>query len=195
MPSLPAIALLEFSSVAAGTFAADRMVKKAVVSLVRAGTVQPGKYLVLVAGGEAEVALAHQAGIEAGGPQVTDDVLLPDAHPSVVNGIDGRRNTGAYDAITVLETSSIPAVVRATDAAVKGAMVALLELRLGDGLGGKGIALLTGERADVEAAVEIAQRVLAGRSGTFCHSIVSRIDDALAGRIGKSTRFDGDHDP
>jgi len=190
MAQFPAIALLEFSSVAAGTFAADRMVKKAEIPLLRVGTVQPGKYLVLVAGGEAEVMLAHQAGIDAGGPQVTDDVLLPDVHARVAGAIDGQRNVGEYDAITVLETSSIPAVVRATDAAVKGARVELLELRLGDGLGGKGVALLTGERADVEAAIEIAQRVLAGRTGSFCHSIVSRIDEALARRIGESTRFD-----
>jgi microcompartment protein CcmL/EutN len=189
MTGFPAIALLEFSSIAAGTFAADRMVKKAAVSLLRAGTVQPGKYLVLVAGGEAEVTLAHQAGVEAGCPQLIDDVLLPNAHRKLVDAIEGRRNAGTYDAITVLETSAIPAVVRATDAAIKGSLVELLELRLGDGLGGKGIALLTGDRADVEAAAEIAQRVLAGRPGTLCHSIVSRIDEALAGRIAKSTRF------
>jgi len=189
MTAFPAIALLEFSSIAAGTFAADRMVKKAEVTLLRAGTVQPGKYLVLIAGGEAEVALARDAGLEAAGAAMIDDVYLPDVHPTVVEAIDGQRRTGEYDAVTVLETSGVPAIVRATDAAVKGALVELLELRLGDGLGGKGVALLTGERADVEAAVEIAQRALAGREGALCHAIISRIDAALAGRIEQTTRF------
>lgn len=190
MPAFPAIALLEFSSIAAGTFAADRMVKKAEVALLRAGTIQPGKYLVLIAGGEAEVALARDAGLEAAGPLLLDDVYLPDAHPAVIESIDGRRRTGAYDAVSVLETSTTPAILRAVDQAVKGALVELLELRLGDGLGGKGLALLTGERADVEAAIEIAERALAGRAGGLCHAIISRIDAALAGRIEQTTRFD-----
>ena len=45
MTKLPAIALIELSSIAAGTYAADRMVKRAPVELLHAGTVQPGKYL------------------------------------------------------------------------------------------------------------------------------------------------------
>ena len=53
----PALALLEFSSIAAGIEAGDAMVKKAPVERIRAGTVQPGHYLVLVAG---EVAIADK---------------------------------------------------------------------------------------------------------------------------------------
>ncbi len=55
MSNLPAIALIEFGSIAAGMFAADKMVKRAPVELLHAGTVQPGKYLILVGGGTAEV--------------------------------------------------------------------------------------------------------------------------------------------
>ncbi len=189
MADFPAIALVELSSIAAGTFAADRMVKKAVVQLLRAGTVHPGRYLILIGGGEAEVGLAHAAGIEAGGPQVLDDVFLPDAHPQVVAAIDDARRVAEYDSLTVLETSTVAAILRATDAAVKGALVELLEMRLADDLGGKGVAVLTGERADVEAAVEIAGRALVGREGTICHAIISRIDEAVADKVAASTRF------
>ena len=55
MTKLPAIALIELSSIAAGAFAADRMVKRSPVELLHAGTVQPGKYLILIGGGTAEV--------------------------------------------------------------------------------------------------------------------------------------------
>ena len=50
MSNLPAIALIELGSIAAGTFATDKMVKRAPVELMHAGTVQPGKYLILVGG-------------------------------------------------------------------------------------------------------------------------------------------------
>ena len=190
MSDLPAIALIEFSSVAAGTFAADAMVKEAPVRLLRAGTIQPGKYLVLIGGRTAEVESAHAAGIRAGSTQVADDVLLPDVHPQVIDAVDGVRREEQYDSLLTLETSRVAAILRACDAAVKGADVNLQEMRLGDGLGGKGIAGLTGERKDAEAALDIATGALAGRDVQLCHSIVSRIDEALAAEVARSTRFD-----
>jgi bacterial microcompartment shell protein len=189
MSKLPAIALIEFGSIAAGTFAADKMVKRAHVELMRAGTVQPGKYLILVGGGTAEVQESHRAGIEAAPADVLDEVLLPDVHPRVVKALDGARAFDDYDSLVVLETSTIAAVLRATDAAVKGARVELAELRLGNGLGGRGVAVLTGELTDVEAAAEIATRSLTGRNVTLCHSIVSNVHDQFASRLDESTRF------
>ena len=46
----PALALLEFSSIAAGIFAGDAMVKRAKLAVIHAGTVQPGRYLILIGG-------------------------------------------------------------------------------------------------------------------------------------------------
>ena len=48
MNTLPAIAMLELDSIAVGTRVADAMIKRAPVREIRVGTVQPGKFLVLV---------------------------------------------------------------------------------------------------------------------------------------------------
>ena len=56
---------------------------------------------------------------------------------------------------------------------------------------GRGVAILTGELSDVEAAAEIAGRCLAGRNVTLCHSIVSNVHEQLAARLEESTRFFG----
>ena len=55
----PALALLEIDSVALGTQVADAMVKRAPIDLFRIGTVQPGKYLILVGGSESTKSLAR----------------------------------------------------------------------------------------------------------------------------------------
>jgi len=195
MSKLPAIALIEFGSIAAGTFAADKMVKRAPVELLRAGTVQPGKYLILVGGGTGEVEESYREGMQAAPADVLDEVLLPDVHPRVVKALDGARSFDGHNSLVVLETSTIAAVLRATDAAVKGARVEMAELRLGNGLGGRGVAILTGELTDVEAAAEIATRTLAGRNVTLCHSIVSNVHKQFASHIEESTRFFGGNLP
>ena len=55
MPSHPALLLIELDSVAVGTEMADAMIKRAPVDTFRAGTVQPGRFLILVGGSVAAV--------------------------------------------------------------------------------------------------------------------------------------------
>ncbi len=189
MSKLPAIALIELGSVAAGAFAADKMVKRSPVELLHVGTVQPGKYVILVGGGTAEVEESHLAGMQAAASDVLDEVLLPNVHPQVVRALEGKRGFDDYNSMVVLETSTLAAILRATDAAIKGAAVDVAELRLANGLGGRGLAMLTGELSDVEAAAEIATHALAGRNVTLCHSIVSNVHEQFVSRLGESTRF------
>jgi len=77
----PALALVEFSSIAAGILAADAMVKRAPIDTIKTGTVQPGKYLVLIGGMVADVEESVAAGREVGASAVVDYLLLPQVHP------------------------------------------------------------------------------------------------------------------
>jgi microcompartment protein CcmL/EutN len=152
----PALALLEFNSIAAGIQAGDAMIKRAPVETIQSGTVQPGHYLVMVTGDVAPVEEAVDAGQEIGRSALVDTVLLPNVHPGVVAGIAGGRELENDDALGVIETHTVAAAIHAADAGLKGAEVTLWQLRLADGLGGKGLAYFAGLVADVEAAVDIA---------------------------------------
>ncbi|MCK4452704.1 MAG: BMC domain-containing protein, partial [Anaerolineae bacterium] len=131
----PALALLEFSSIAAGIQAADAMVKRAPIDVIRAGTVQPGKYLVLIGGQVADVEESLAAGREVSGAAavLVDVVYLPQVHPEVVEAIGGGRVPRVTDALGVIETTTVAAAIHAADAGIKGAEVRLVEVRLADG--------------------------------------------------------------
>ncbi len=151
----PALGLLEFDSIAVGIEAADAMAKRAPIEVLLAGTVHPGKYLVLVGGAVADVEESMDAGREVGRVSLVDAVLLPNVHPAVSAAIAGVRQRGTGEALGVIETPTVASIIQAADAGVKGASVRLLELRLADGLGGKGYLLFDGAVSDVEAAIEI----------------------------------------
>jgi len=152
----PAIALLELDSIAAGIEAGDAMVKRAPVDVLRAGTIHPGRYLVLVGGAVGDVEEAFDAGRAVGGACIVDSVHLPNVHAQVVAALGGQRQEGEGEALGIVETESVAATIDAADAGVKGARIRLLEMRLGDDLGGKGYVLFDGPVAEVEAAVAIA---------------------------------------
>lgn len=184
----PAISLLEFSSIAVGIDAGDAMAKRAPISVLHAGSVHPGKYLVLVGGPVADVEEAVQAGRDAGSSALLDVVLLPDVHPDVLAAIGGARRRGNGEALGVIETPTAAAIIDAADAGVKGARVRLLELRLADGLGGKGYLLFDGLVADVEAALEIGGARIAGTAGTICR-LIPQLHPEMRENLEADARF------
>jgi len=186
----PALALLEFSSIAAGIEAGDAMVKRAPVKRILTGTIQPGYYLALVTGEVADVTEAVEAGLLAGGDYLRDRLLLPNVHPGVVAALGGARALGMVEALGIVETATVAAAIRAADAGLKGAEVQLNQLRLGDGLGGKGLALFGGVVADVEAAVAIGGDAVAAQ--VVRRVVIARLHGEMWANVDASGRF-GDH--
>jgi microcompartment protein CcmL/EutN len=184
----PALALLELDSIAAGIEAGDAMAKRAPIVVIRAGTVHPGKYLILVGGAVADVEEALDAGREVGASSILDVVFLPNVHPALVAAIRGERRTAAGEALGVIETATVAAIIEAADAGLKGAHVQLLEIRLADDLGGKGYLLFDGPVADVEAAVEIGAGRIAGSPG-LAWRVIPRLHAEMADNLAADARF------
>jgi microcompartment protein CcmL/EutN len=185
----PALALVEFESIAAGIRAADAMVKKAPISRIVTGTVQPGKYLVMIAGQVAEVEESLAAGLEVGRDWLLDKVLLPAVHPDVVKAVAGDRVPGSGEALGIVETLQVASTIRAADAGVKGAEVTLREIRLADGLGGKAFCLFQGLVSDVEAAVEIGVDALADAEQLVQQVVIPQLHADILANLENSSYF------
>ena len=185
----PALALIDFSSIAAGIEAADAMAKRAQIDVIRAGTVQPGRYLVLIGGTVADVEESLAAGRAVAGSAVLDHVFLPHVHPEVVAAIGGGRVPELEDALGVVETTTVAATIHAADAGIKGADVRLVEVRLADGLGGKGIVLFSGLVADVQTAVEIGVGVLERPEQLVRSVVIPRLHPSMWENVADATRF------
>lgn len=166
-----AIAAIETSSIAQGTVAADAMVKTAEVEILELGPLSPGKFWVLVGGEVATVRAAWLRGREVAGETLLDTLFIPQLHEQVVPALRGTAPSRDDDALGVIETLTAASAIVAADRAAKTAGVALRDLRLADGLGGKGVLWLSGSVSEVQAAVE-AGRAEAQRQGLLTRAIV-----------------------
>jgi len=110
--------------------------------------------LILFDGGVEDVERALEAALHCGGQRVVDHFVLQALHVQVVAGLAGKvtQGFGGDEALLFVETASLCSQVRGLDAAFKAVDCQLAGLRLGRGIGGKGIALLTGKQADLEVA-------------------------------------------
>ncbi len=180
----PALAMVEIGDLPIGFAVLDALVKEASVTVIAAGTVQQGHWLVAFSGEVHPVELSFARALERAGPTLLDAVLLADAEPrilpSLANGTLRSRAPG--DALGVVQTSSSPTLLRSVDAALKGARVELVELRVAEGLAGRALALLWGLQPDVEAAIELATRAFAAGRPEGCSTVVIPNADREVGR-------------
>ena len=183
----PALALLEFSGVASGVHAADAMVKKSPIALLKIGTVHPGHYLTLIGGSVASVEEAWREGLRIGADHLVDEIFLPDVHSQVHDTALGALRSPRAEALGVLEARHTASLLGAADAAVKACEVELTQLRLADDLGGRAFVFLDGRLADVEAALEVG----AARLGDTLldRSLLPRLDENLRALLADGSRY------
>ena len=166
-----AVAAIETSSIAQGTVVGDALVKTAEVELIEACTLSPGKYWVLIGGEVAPVRAAYRRGTEVAADTLLDSFLIPQLHEGVLAALRGVPGSRDDDALGVIETLTAAAAFLAADQAAKAANVLLRDLRLANGIGGKGVLFLSGTVGDVEAAVA-AGRADALKRGLLARSVV-----------------------
>ena len=181
--NLVAIGAVETSSIAQGVVTGDAMVKTAEVSLLQATTLTPGKYWVLIGGEVATVRASMKRGIEVAAETLLDSLFIPQLHEQVLPALGGTTAARDDDALGVIETLTAASAIEAADAAAKAAAVTLRDVRLSNGIGGKGVVYLTGDVSSVQAAVE-AGRALALKKSLLARAVViPRLHNQLRQRM------------
>ena len=162
----PALAMLLLGEIPPGLRVLDALAKEAEVEVLQAGTIHCGRYLILFGGEVGPVERSWRRALETAGSHVVDEVLLPHAEAvpdAQLHQVDERSLERGVD---------------------------LVELRVGDGLGGNAIASLWGETHDVEAAIELARSSFekAGAQGSST-AVIPRADPAVREALGSGSRF------
>ena len=166
-----ALAALETSSIAQGHVVADALVKTAEVELIEAAPVSPGKFWVMIGGEVGPVRSAWNRGREVAGDTLLDQFFIPQLHDGVLPALKGAVSPVDHDSLGVLETVTAAVAIVAADQAAKAAAVVIRDVRLANGIGGKGVVLVSGSVGDVEAAVA-AGRAEATRAGLLTRAVV-----------------------
>ena len=143
------IGLAELTSITYGIAASDAMLKAGQVKLLRSAPACPGKYLILIAGDTGEM----EAGAEIAGKHLRNSYVIPHIHEQVLEVLSTRKKVEAREAVGILECSMMVSALYAADMVAKEAAVRLCRVRLGQGIGGKGVVILSGDVGAVKAAV------------------------------------------
>jgi microcompartment protein CcmL/EutN len=159
----PSLGLVELSSIARGIETVDRMLKAAEVELVLARTICSGKYIVVVGGDLPMVEASMAAGLANAAECTVDHLLIQNVHPDVYPALTSTNVLSRREAIGVLESFSVAALVEAVDQVAKAAPVEMVECRLAMALGGKAFLVFTGDVDAVRASLDAGAAVIEAR--------------------------------
>lgn len=170
-----ALAMIEVDSVARGLRALDALVKQAPVQVLEANLIEPGRFLLLFAGGVAEVQESYGAALLVSCEGTVDKMLLPWAHPALLGGLRGLEDRdGELDTIGVIEGLHVAGTLEACDRSLKEAEVRLAGMRVTGGLAGRAYYVVHGVQHDVEAAIEAGTAVLSARQSLHRTECIAR---------------------
>ena len=156
-----ALGIIELASIYKGYHVQDEILKSANVQKLVARSICSGKYLMIVRGDVADVETAISIAREIGGFSVVNLSVIPRVDRRVFPAIAGtfslETNTGQkVGAMLIIETFSVVSAIKAADAAVKQADLDLIRVHVAMAVGGKGVVVMTGDVAALEAAVNPA---------------------------------------
>lgn len=154
-----AIGVVEFTSIARGIYAADQMVKVSDVEIVTVGSTCPGKYIAIIHGDVASVIDSVSTGEKIAEEYLVDSIVIPNVNKQVFPAITGTTMPESIQALGIIESFSQATMIITADAVLKAADLEPIELRIGNGLGGKSYFIFTGDVAAVNAGIEAGKSI------------------------------------
>ena len=175
-----AIGLVEYKTVSTGILVADTLLKTAQIEIMSSHTVFPGKYIVLFSGDLGAINTCINLARKEYSKNLIDSFILGNPHKGIFPAFYGTSNVKELKALGILETFSVASIIVAADEAAKTSIVDLIEICIGNGMGGKSYLFLTGDIAAVEAAINKA-KASAAEPGMFLDSaIIANPDQNLS---------------
>ncbi len=165
------IGLIEVKNISRGIKITDEMLKSAGVSLIQSGAVCPGKFVTIIGGDLSSIQAAVERAELIAEDALIDKFVIGNLGEKVFEAMCGTAIVKEKKALGIIETFTAASAIEAADAAVKAAVVSLIEVRVARGMGGKCFVSMTGDVADVTAAVEAGARI-AAKTGVLINTEV-----------------------
>lgn len=166
------IGVIELKNIPKGVEAADAALKSAGIEMVSAHPSCPGKYEIILTGSISNVtaAVSHVKTKFEG--FVIDSSVMGRIDEAVIEALFSTGEGVREGSLGLIETFSAASAIKAADIAVKTARVAIYDLRVSRGMGGKGVVMITGEIGDVSAAVEAGAAYAIGEGMLSSTSVI-----------------------
>lgn len=155
-----ALGILEFNSISKGFEVSDILLKSSFVEVEILRHICPGKFLTIISGDVEEVREALEKVNKDDDKKIVETNIISSAHEELLKGLKKRPLVLQYDAIGIMECSTVTSMLVALDAGLKASSVQLVKLVLGNGIAGKAYFIFTGSVSSVEEGIKASMKII-----------------------------------
>ncbi|WP_243159192.1 ethanolamine utilization microcompartment shell protein [Clostridium cochlearium] len=152
-----ALGLLEFNSISKGIETSDMLLKAAFVDVEVLRQICPGKFLIIISGNVEEIKEALDKVNFQDDKKLVESNIITNVHEDILKALKKRPAIKEFDAIGVMEFSTVISALVALDIALKTSDIQLVKLVLGNGIAGKTYFIINGSVSSVEEGVKSVQ--------------------------------------
>ncbi|HBE01070.1 MAG TPA: hypothetical protein DC049_01145 [Spirochaetia bacterium] len=145
------ICIIETLTIPAGYYALDCMAKKAQIEFLHTVWQEPGKFLIIAKGSEADIEESYRAGVLAAGKFLIDSALIINIDRRILTALDSSSKQ-TPDCLLIAEFSTASRALQSCDRMGKTVYIDFREIHLCKSLHGRAFAVLGGCLSDLEAA-------------------------------------------
>lgn len=156
------IACLELRSLARGYQILNMITQNESLKVIEASAVDAQKFLILVSGEQATLAKALDEIARRAHGAILDFEFLATPHASLLPSIYSLMQGEVAESVLVVETESASRILNCAQMLLNEHELTLLEIKIGRGLRGQGLAFFTGTRDNVVNGKTAVQAVLKG---------------------------------
>ena len=155
---MASVGVIEISNITKGYLVCDTILKSANIKMLSAGSVCPGKFVMVFTGTVSSVLHACGHVRENFSEYILDISEFGNIDDRIFDAINGFIEGKLSGALGIIETYSAASCILAADFALKAANVSVAELRLARGMGGKSFVSVTGSVSAVNEAVSVGAK-------------------------------------
>ncbi|MGL4848641.1 MAG: BMC domain-containing protein [Clostridium sp.] len=174
------ICILEFKTIAKGIEISNEIIKKVNIEILYFRSTCPGKFVFIANGDEGEITEAIKLGGELGEAVLMEQFQINNVHKNILEALKGtvKKNDIGYAAVGILEVSKVSRGLVALDKTLKSSSVELISLKIGFGIGGKLVYIISGELSDIEYGINESERFL-NNKGIIGKSIMPVVHESI----------------
>ncbi|WP_373440712.1 ethanolamine utilization microcompartment shell protein [Listeria monocytogenes] len=172
------LGILELRSISKGYEMADVFLKAGNVTLFTFRPTCPGKFLIILQGASGELTSAMQDAKEKAGKFHVSSYILHIAHEELLAFLNNKHPKVEVDAVGIIEISQLGAGLNAVNEALKKSAIHLKRMTLGASIGGKFVAVFTGEVSAIQEGMRILIETAEPKK-VIHHTVIPSPDELL----------------
>ena len=173
------LGFLELNNVSDGMTCMDFMLKGALINIVKASIVNPGKFFIILQGSYGNIENAMQIAVNNFTNSIVDFYMLGRAEEGLINSLLGIENHENVESLAIIDTENIISGIIIADIISKTSYASIMKFNVSESMGGRTNIVINGEYSSLRHAIDEILSHINLKDKIIASNVIANPEDTL----------------